>query len=104
MEAQEFRDELPRFENVKVFGVSPDPVSSHAKFARKLGLNYSLLADPDRTLIDPLGVWVEKSMYGKKYYGVERSTFLLDENGTVLKIWRKVKPEGHAAEVLKSSR
>jgi thioredoxin-dependent peroxiredoxin len=79
-------------------------VSSHTKFARKLGLNYSLLADPERTLIEPLGLWVEKSMYGKKYYGVERSTFLLDEDGKVLKIWRKVKPDGHAAEVRQNLR
>jgi peroxiredoxin Q/BCP len=80
--------------------VSPDPVDSHAKFAKKLKLNYPLLADPDRALIDALGLWVEKSLYGKKYFGVERSTFLIDENGKILKIWRKVKPEGHAQEVL----
>ena len=80
--------------------MSPDPVSSHAKFAKKLSLNYPILADPERKLIDPLGVWVEKSLYGKKYFGVERSTFLIDENGKVLKVWRKVKPEGHADEVL----
>ena len=80
--------------------MSPDPVDSHAKFAKKLKLNYPLLADPDKSLIGPLGLWVEKSLYGKKYYGVERSTFLIDENGKVAKIWRKVKPEGHAQEVL----
>ena len=83
-----------------MFGVSPDPVKSHAKFAKKLDLNYPLLADPDRKLIGPLGVWVEKSMYGKTYFGVERSTFLVGDDGKVLKIWRKVKPEGHAKEVL----
>jgi peroxiredoxin Q/BCP len=83
-------------------GVSPDPVASHAKFAKKLNLNYPILADPERTLIDPLGLWVEKSMYGKTYFGVERSTFLLDENGKIIKVWRKVKPEGHAKEVLEA--
>jgi peroxiredoxin Q/BCP len=75
-------------------------VTSHTKFANKFDLNFPILADRDRKLIDPLGLWVEKSMYGKKYFGVERSTFLLDENGKILKIWRKVKPEGHAKEVL----
>lgn len=83
-----------------MFGVSPDPVTSHAKFAKKLDLNYPILADPERTLIDALGLWVEKTLYGKKYFGVERSTFLLDEDGKITKIWRKVKPEGHANEVL----
>ena len=82
--------------------MSPDPVDSHAKFAKKLDLNYPILADPDRKLIDPLDLWVEKSLYGKKYFGVERSTFLIDENGKVIKAWRKVKPEGHAKEVLEA--
>lgn len=81
-------------------GVSPDPVKSHTKFADKIDLNYPILADPDKSLIGALGLWVEKSMYGKSYFGVERSTYLLDEHGKILKIWRKVKPEGHAAEVL----
>jgi peroxiredoxin Q/BCP len=79
--------------------LSPDPVKSHAKFASKLGLRYPLLADPERSLIEPLGVWVEKSLYGKKYMGVERSTFLVGADGRVEEAWRKVKPEGHAAEV-----
>jgi peroxiredoxin Q/BCP len=79
--------------------LSPDPVKSHAKFALKQGLRYPLLADPERSLIEPLGVWVEKSLYGKKYMGVERSTFLVGADGRVEKAWRKVKPEGHAAEV-----
>ena len=81
--------------------MSPDPVQSHSRFAKKINLNYSILADPERKLIDPLGVWVEKEMYGKSYFGVERSTFLIDENGKVIKIWRKVKADGHAKEVLK---
>lgn len=88
---------------MNVVGVSPDPVKSHTKFANKIDLNYPILADPERTLIGPLGLWVEKSMYGKAYFGVERTTFLLDEKGKVLKIWRKVKPDGHAGEVFSSA-
>jgi len=84
-----------------VVGVSPDSVASHTKFAAKLALNFSILADPERKLIEKLGLWVEKSLYGKKYFGVERSTFLLDEKGKILKALRKVKPEGHAKEVFK---
>ena len=80
--------------------MSPDPVTSHAKFAKKIDLNYPILADPERKLIDALGLWVEKSLYGKKYFGVERSTFVLDENGVVIQAMRKVKPEGHAKQVL----
>lgn len=83
-----------------MFGLSPDPVKSHKKFAEKLSLRYPLLADPDRSLIAPLGVWVEKSLYGKKYMGVERSTFLVGPDGQIEREWRKVKPEGHAAEVI----
>jgi peroxiredoxin Q/BCP len=85
---------------VRVFGLSPDGVKSHKSFAEKLGLKFPLLADPDRTLIVPLGVWVEKSLYGKKYMGVERSTFLVGPDGRIERSWRKVKPEGHALEVL----
>jgi peroxiredoxin Q/BCP len=102
VEACEFRDNLPKFEKiaVPVFGVSADDVKSHGKFAKKHGLNFTLLADPDRKLIEPAGLWVEKSMYGKKYMGVQRSTFIVDENGKVAQVWEKVKPEGHADEVL----
>lgn len=102
VEACEFRDNLPKFEqvDVPVFGVSADDMKSHEKFAKKHGLNFTLLADPERTLIEPLGLWVEKSMYGKKYMGVQRSTFVVDENGKIAQVWEKVKPEGHAEEVL----
>jgi peroxiredoxin Q/BCP len=102
VEACEFRDNLPKFEqvDVPVFGVSADDMKSHEKFAKKHGLNFTLLADPERTLIEPLGLWVEKSMYGKKYMGVQRSTFVVDENGRIAQVWEKVKPEGHAEEVL----
>lgn len=81
-------------------GVSPDPVSSHVKFARKFELNFPILADPERRLIDQVGVWVEKMNYGKPYWGVERSTFLVDETGILLKEWRKVKANGHVEDVL----
>ncbi|MFZ4506829.1 MAG: thioredoxin-dependent thiol peroxidase [Fimbriimonas sp.] len=99
-EACEFRDSLPKFEGAKVFGVSPDSPKAHRKFIDKYGLTFSLLADTEQALSNVAGVWVEKSMYGKKYMGVERTTFLLDEEGVVTKVWRKVKPQGHAAEVL----
>ena len=99
-EACEFRDSLPSFEGAKVYGVSPDSPKAHRKFIDKYGLTFSLLADTEQALSNAAGVWVEKSMYGKKYMGVERTTFLLDENGVVTKVWRKVKPQGHAAEVL----
>ncbi len=100
VEACGFRDVFPRFEGAKVFGVSPDGVKSHAKFATKFGLPYTLLADTDKALCEAVGVWVEKSMYGRKYMGVERTTFLLDAEGIVRRVWRKVKPDGHAEEVL----
>ncbi len=75
-------------------------MKSHKKFAAKLVLKFPLLADPDRALIEPLGVWAEKSLYGKKYMGVERSTFLVGPDGSIERAWRKVKPDGHALEVL----
>jgi len=100
VEACEFRDSMPRFEGAKVIGVSPDSAISHTKFIKKFDLNFTLLADTDKHLADACGVWVEKSMYGKTYMGVARTTFLLDENGIVVKVWEKVKPQGHAAEVL----
>lgn len=94
------QESMPKFEGVNVVGVSPDSVKSHRKFADKYGLTFKLLADVDKQLCEATGVWVEKSMYGKSYMGVERSSFLLDENGVVLQVWRKVKPAEHAAHVL----
>lgn len=102
VEACEFRDRIPSFEGARVVGVSPDPPRSHRKFADKFGLNFTLLADTDRSLAEACGVWVEKSLYGRKYMGVERTTFLLDEEGTITRVWRKVKPAGHADEVRKA--
>lgn len=98
-EACGFRDAIPDFGNVRVVGVSPDPPNKHRKFIQKYGLNFTLLADPEKTLIQACGLWVEKTLYGRKYMGVDRTTFLLDANGVVERVWRKVKPEGHAEEV-----
>lgn len=98
-EACEFRDLMPRFEGVRVVGVSPDSAKSHRKFADKFGLRFTLLADTSHELADACGVWVEKSMYGRTSMGVERSTFLLDAEGTVRQVWRKVKAAGHAEAV-----
>ena len=97
-QACELRDELPRFEagDAVVLGVSPDSVASHARFRKKHGLNFPLLADEDHRVAEAYGVWKEKSMYGRKYMGIERSTFLIDEDGVVMEAWRKVKPTGHA--------
>ena len=83
-----------------VIGVSPDGVEAHAKFRRKHGLAVRLAADTERTVAIAYGVWVEKSMYGRKYMGVERATFLVDGKGKVARVWRKVKVPGHAEEVL----
>lgn len=99
-ESCEFRDLMPKFEGAKVFGVSPDGAKSHLKFIKKYDLNFPLLSDEDKTLLEKLGIWVEKSMYGRKYMGVQRTTVLLDSDGKVIKVWEKVSPAGHAAEVL----
>ena len=86
-----------------VLGVSPDSAASHEKFRKKHGLSVALAADPERAAIDAYGVWKEKSMYGRKYFGVERSTFLIDRQGRIAGVWRKVKVPGHAEEVLKAA-
>ena len=100
-EACGFRDAMPGFDklDVPVFGVSADKVPAHDRFALKHGLNFPLLADPDHELIEAYGVWVEKSLYGRKYFGVARSTFLVDADGKIEKVWDKVSPDSHAAEV-----
>jgi peroxiredoxin Q/BCP len=87
-----------------VIGISPDSASSHDKFKTKHKLGIALAADPERAAIDAYGVWKEKSMYGRKYFGVERSTFLIDREGRIAKIWRKVKVPGHAEEVLAAAK
>ena len=100
-EACSFRDLHPNFTqaNAVVLGISPDSVDSHDRFAAKYGLPFTLLADTDHHVAEEYGVWVEKSMYGKTYMGIERSTFLIGKDGRIEQVWHKVKPEGHAAEV-----
>lgn len=89
---------------VTVIGVSPDSVESHQKFRKKYDLNIQLAADVEKAAATAYGVWVEKSMYGRKYMGVERSTFLIDTRGRIAKSWRKVKVAGHAEEVLAAAK
>ena len=102
VEACEFRDALPHFDASKavILGISPDSVQSHVKFKGKFELPYTLLADEEKTVLQAYDVWKEKSMYGKKYMGVERTTFLIDPAGQIAKVFTKVKPAGHAAEVM----
>lgn len=101
-ESCEFRDQTASFagKNAVVVGVSPDTTSAQAKFKTKYGLPFTLLADADHVVAEAYGVWKEKSMYGKKYMGVERTTFVIGPDGNIKKVFPKVKPEGHAAEVL----
>jgi peroxiredoxin Q/BCP len=101
-EACSFRDADHEMQKrgVVVLGVSADDIASHQKFADKYGLSFPLLADTDTTVSHLYGVWKEKNMYGKKYMGVNRETFLIDKEGIVRKVWPKVKAEGHAQEVL----
>ena len=89
-----------RATGAEVFGVSPDGEASHAKFKEKYGLPFTLLADPDHALADQFGFWGQKSFAGKKYMGIERSTVVIGADGTVEKIFRKVKPDAHADQVL----
>jgi peroxiredoxin Q/BCP len=104
IEAKEFQAALPEFarRGAAVVGVSPDNAASHCKFAGKFGLEFTLLCDEQHAVAEKYGVWVEKSMYGKKYWGVQRATFLIDEQGRIAEAWPKVKPEGHAGEVLEA--
>ena len=100
-EACDFRDNINRLTSfVTVIGVSPDSIKSHLKFKEKQSLNFILLSDPEHKLAETFTVWVEKSMYGRKYMGIERSTFVLDENLNIIKEWRKVKVKGHVDEVI----
>jgi peroxiredoxin Q/BCP len=87
-----------------VIGVSPDSAASHDKFKQRHDLKIALAADPERSAIDAYGVWKEKSMYGRKYFGVERSTFVIGRDGRIARIWRKVKVPGHAEEVLAATK
>ncbi len=89
---------------VEIVGISPDSPKSHDKFKAKHGLEIALAADEARAMVEAYGVWVEKSMYGRKYMGVERATFLIDGKGVVARVWNKVKAPGHAAEVLEAAK
>lgn len=101
-EACDFRDNLKTYAelNAVVIGISKDPLSSHEKFIKKYGLPFELISDTEGKLLEAFGVWKEKSMYGKTFLGVERSTFLIDEDGKIVKEWRKVSVSNHVAEVL----
>ena len=88
--------------NTVVIGISPDSVKSHDKFAAKHSLSVMLASDEERTVLESYGVWKEKSMYGKKYMGVERTTYLISPGGAIAQIWTKVKANGHAQEVLEA--
>jgi peroxiredoxin Q/BCP len=101
VEVCSFRDAFPRFEGLDavVLGVSPDPVKSHVKFKKKYELPFTLLADVDHSVADKYGVWGEKVMWGRHYWGVLRTTFVIDRNGKVAKVFEKVNPQNHATEV-----
>ncbi len=101
-EACDFRDNLARLEKTGavVLGISPDSLASHEKFIGKHDLNFLLLSDPEKTVLESYGVWKEKSLYGRKYMGVERTTFIIGKEGKIAHIFPKVKVKGHVDEVL----
>ena len=106
VEAVDFSTLKDAFEaaGTTVVGVSPDPVKSHDKFKKKHGLTIVLAADEDKSMLDAYGVWGEKSMYGRKYMGVVRTTYLLDADGNVARVWESVKVPGHVEEVLEAAK
>lgn len=100
-EACDFRDNLNRISKYAlIIGISPNSIKSHIKFIEKQNLNFLLLSDPEHKLAEKFNVWVEKSMYGRKYTGIERSTFIINEKGEIEHEWRKVKIKGHVDEVI----
>lgn len=103
-EACSLRDSFDVFEEkgIKILGVSTDNEKSHQKFITKYNLPFDLLADTEKEIVEAYGVWGEKNMYGKKYFGINRTTFLIDENGKIIKIFKKVKVDEHADEVLQA--
>lgn len=105
VEAVDFTALLPEFEKADtvVIGLSPDSAASHDKFCKKHNLGVILAADEEKNVLSAYGVWTEKSMYGRKYMGVERTTVLIGRDGTVAQIWPKVKVKGHAQEVLEAA-
>jgi peroxiredoxin Q/BCP len=104
-EACAFQEAMPKFDEIglDVIGVSPDKMKPIERFATKYGLTFPLASDEDHAVADRYGTWVEKSMYGRKYMGMERSTFLIGPDGKMLKAWRKVSVTGHADEVMKAA-
>lgn len=102
-EACDFSDNIKTFEEINtiVLGVSPDAVASHRNFADKHNLKFTLLSDPEHKVLEKYGVWRKKSMYGREYYGVVRTTLLVDPDGRIAHLWEKVKVAGHVDEVLK---
>ncbi|HLV06708.1 MAG TPA: peroxiredoxin [Croceibacterium sp.] len=106
VESKDFSDLLPEFEKAgtAVLGISKDPPAKHAKFAAKHGLAVPLATDGEEGLSDALGVWGEKQLYGRKFMGMHRTTYLVDAEGRIARIWRKVKVKGHAAEVLDAAK
>ncbi len=106
MESKDFRDHMDAFTsaNTVIFGISKDSIKSHVKFKEKYCLPFPLLSDEDGDMCETFDVWKEKSMYGKTYMGIERSTFLIDAGGKIRGIWRKVKVEGHVQEVLAAAK
>ena len=102
VESQDFRDYKDKFakKNCKIVGVSRDSIKSHLSFTEKESLNFPLISDPDETMCDAYSVMKEKSMYGRKYMGIQRATFLSNEKGIITNIWEKVKVSGHAEEVI----
>ena len=103
-EACSFRDRATELANfgAKVIGLSPDTVESHAKFKKKFKLNFPLLADEGHAIADKYGVWREKSLYGKKFMGIQRSTYLIDAKGKVAKVWKSLRVNGHDAKVIEA--
>jgi peroxiredoxin Q/BCP len=106
VEAKDFSSMLDEFAKLDtvVIGMSPDSAKSHSKFVAKHELKVGLVADEEKTTLQAYGVWAEKSMYGRKYMGVERSTFLIGKDGAISRVWRNVKVPGHAEEVLKAAK
>jgi peroxiredoxin Q/BCP len=106
LEAQSFQGLKAEFAaaDAEIVGVSPDSLKSHEKFQAKYGLDLTLASDETTAMLQDYGVWVEKSMYGRKYMGVERTTVLIGRDGTIAQVWPKVKVSGHAEEVLKAAR
>ena len=103
-EAKDFTALAKDFAKAKtrIVGVSKDPPKKHDKFKEKYGIPYTLISDEETSLCQAFGIWVQKTLYGRKYMGIERSTFLIDDKGKIRKVWRKVKVKGHAADVLSS--